>query len=162
MWWLFGGDCIPDLHDPRLAREAGRPTLSGEDQTNSRGRWVIHWTDSGTDAVIGGDANGDGTPDAIPRILDALDFGAARYEADGWRPILDDDGRGGDTNIDIYLRVVDVNGYSYPVAVSGKSGHSCYIEIDPTLATQGQVLESVAVHELHHCVQFAYTTETDP
>lgn len=160
MWWLLG-DCL-DLHDSRFAREAGRPELSGEEHVTARGRWVVHWTDSGSDAITGDDADHDGTPDAIPRLFDALDFGAARYEADGWRPILDDDGRGGDTGIDVYLRIVDINGYAHPVDVNGETGHSCYIEVDPTLSGQGTVLESVAVHELHHCVQYAYTIDTSP
>jgi uncharacterized protein (TIGR03382 family) len=162
MWWLLGPDCLPGLADPRFAREPGRPELSGEERVYSRGRWVAHATDAGTDAVDLADADADGIPDIVQRLFDALDLAAAAYEDEGWRPILDDDGRGGDANLDVYFRVVDINGYAYPVAVSGKAGHSCYMEVDPGLASQGRLLESVAVHELHHCVQFAYTTDSEP
>ena len=61
----------------------------------------------------------------------------------------------------MYLKEIDANGYAN--AIEGLDGaDSCFIRIDTGLgSTGGKILESVAIHELHHCVQYAYTTETD-
>ena len=143
------------------ARDA-RPGLSGPEQRATAGRFAVHYTTEGGDAVLGGDADADGVPDAVPRVLAALEDAEGIYLTDGWRPILADDGDGGGPEIDVYLVDVDINGYSVPVDVGASPATSCFIEIDPHRgADPGLILESVAVHELHHCVQFAYTDYAD-
>lgn len=138
-----------------------RPVLTGEEHTLAEGRFIVHYTNDGADAPTGGDGDGDGVPDAAPRLLAAILGAEAAYLEEDWRVILPDDGDGGNDAIDVYLKQVDINGYAYPVAVD--DGYSCYIEVDHTLAsTPGLVLESVGTHELHHCVEFAYTVEADP
>jgi hypothetical protein len=82
------------------------------------------------------------------------------YDADGWRPHGDDDGTGGSPAIDVYVGEIDANGYAVP-DLGGPDGTSCFLRIAPRLTVGGRVAESVVAHELHHCVEFRYTTTAD-
>jgi hypothetical protein len=56
----------------------------------------------------------------------------------------------------VYLRSLDAYGYATPVPTA--DGPSCYLQLDPANSVAGQVMASVVWHELHHCVQFRYST----
>jgi hypothetical protein len=137
-------------------RSAGRPDLSGPEQTlvSDGGRFVVHYTSEGDDAV---------DSSFPPRVIAGLELGLDAFAARGWRDVPPDDGDGGDAAIDVYLRVLDINGYAHPIERGDPGlGQSCYLEVDPGLADlPGEIVESVAIHELHHCVQFAYTSDGD-
>lgn len=142
-----------------LTARAARPTLSGPEELVADDAFAVHYTRSGADAVPPLDADTDGTLDLPQRVLAALDLAASAYAADGWRPVVPDEGGGDTPQIDVYLRVLDINGYAHPVTTA--SGATCWLEVDPTLGLGGQLIESVTAHELHHCVQYAYTPDAD-
>lgn len=145
------------------ARGSWRPVLSGPEHTvtTEDGSLVVHWTEEGGDAIAeAGDGDGNGLPDGIDRILDGLETGTAAYLADGWRPILMDEGGGGTEAVDVYVQDIEAFGYAWSQAVQG--GFSCWLALDPRNTDLGEgMAESVAAHELHHCVQYAYTAAAD-
>lgn len=155
---LTGLLCLPA---PRpadgLLERGGRPELSGVEQVLDHGAFRLHYTATGGDAVPPDDLDGNGQPDLVDRVAAALDLGEQAYLDAGYRALVPDGGEGGSEALDLYLRVLPVNGYAYPVAV--QDGYSCFMEIDPGLTSPGQILESVVVHELHHCVQYRYTVQ---
>ncbi len=155
---LFLSCVLFDLH--RGASE--RPELSGPEEVvvSDDGWFEIHFTREGKDAPSGPELEG-GLPEAVESILDGLDMGKAAFEEAGWRALVRDDGAGGSDAIDIYVRSLDANGYATPVPTSDGS-HSCYMQIDGSLGTLGYITESVAIHELHHCVEYRYSVDVAP
>jgi len=94
------------------------------------------------------------------RVLDGLEHGRETFLERGFRSAHPDAGEEGSDAIDVYISQLDSNGFA-SVADGADGETSCYIRINPDLgALGGEVVESVAIHELHHCVQFAYTTDT--
>lgn len=156
--------CIPGGSPAAALEERGglRPALSGPEETatSEDGVFTIHWTEEGEDRPGQySDLDGNGLPDAIDRILVGLTTAAAAYEDSGYRTVNSDGGGGDSAGIDVYVREIDAFGYAIPI--DGTFGTSCYMELDPHLDGLGAgVAESVAAHELHHCVQYAYTTAT--
>ena len=137
-------------------RDAGqRPDLSGPEEVvvSADGAFAVHFTREGGDAPSGGDA-ADGIPVAVHGVLDGLTLGTDRFAAEGWRPLVGDLGVGGSDAIDVYVMDLDANGYAN--SVPGPDGDSCYMRVDGGLAGLGRILESVALHELHHCVEYRY------
>ena len=136
-----------------------RPEISGtaEILDGEDGFFRIHFARDGADAVSGRDDDANGLPDYVERVLAALEYGRTRYAEDGWRPAVRDTGLGGSDALDVYLKGVDINGYAYPLVDEDPAGgFACFIEVDSDLVTAGQVLESIVVHELHHCIEFQY------
>lgn len=138
-----------------LLRGVGRPPVDGTVEEVVQGGFRVHFTRDGADAVPDADEDGDGLPDTIDTIRDALVDARSAYEADGWIPLVPDDGDGGGDEIDVYVRRIDAYGYATPVPVA--DGSSCHLQLDPATSPDGGVLRSVVFHELHHCVQFRYT-----
>lgn len=154
--------CLPeDLPAALWQRAEQRPRLSGEAVTvdTPDGRFRLHFTESGGDAPPD---VGEGVPASARRVLTALRQAEQAYLAQGFREIPRDSGFGGSDAIDVYLMDIDANGYAYPSRADDPDAVSaCWIELEPGLADSAPgVLESVAAHELHHCVQFAYTVQT--
>ena len=155
---LSGSPCVV------LPEERGgwRPSLSGPANTveTSDGSITVHWTEEGQDAIgLAEDEDSNGLPDGIDRILLGLETGLASYQADGWRPLVMDGGEGGTESVDVYVRDIESFGYAY--AEPTDAGGSCFVELDPHNHTLGEgMAESVAAHELHHCIQYAYTWQT--
>lgn len=138
-------------------RGAARPFVDGAVETlDADGGFRLHFARDGADAVPPNDLDGNGLPDAVDTVRDTLGAARTAYAGDGWRPLVDDDGGGGSGAIDVYLRSLDVYGYATPVPTA--DGPSCYLQLDPANSVAGQVMASVVWHELHHCVQFRYTT----
>ncbi|MEQ1507795.1 MAG: hypothetical protein ABMB14_36540, partial [Myxococcota bacterium] len=144
---------------PPLWREAPRPALSGPVEDLDAGRFRVHFTRTGADAPPADDVDGDGLPDQVGAIADALVDAEAAYLDEGWRPLAGDDGADGSDAIDVYVRDVDIYGYSTPVRRQDGTW-SCFVEIDRGATVVGSVARSVATHELHHCVEFRYTATT--
>jgi hypothetical protein len=157
----FGGGSPADL---LLERGEGRPVLSGPEQSvdSDDGFFTVHWTEEGPDRPGEmTDADGSGLPDAIDRILVGLQTAKQAYEQAGYRPVNHDEFGGETSGLDVYVHEIDAFGYAHPLAVG--AGKSCFIELDPQLQALGAgAAESVAAHELHHCVQYAYTTASHP
>ncbi|MCB9795211.1 MAG: hypothetical protein H6741_21115 [Alphaproteobacteria bacterium] len=166
MWpLLLAAPCLPpDLSSFLQRRDLPRPTLSGPDSQvdSADGRFRFHWTDYGRDAIPVEDLDGDGVPDIIARVEAALSLGLEVYAERGYRPLEPDNGWGGSAAVDLYFQVIDANGYAYPALPEDPEAvSSCYLQINTDLLELSTpVLESVVVHELHHCIQFAYTVET--
>ena len=123
-----------------------RPVLADEQtRATADGRFQIHYS-----AGLDGDA------------LDAFETGLRVtweefVDGDGWAAPPADDGRGGDDRIDVYLRTIDGNGFAHTDPATG--GTSCWMEVDPGVADVSRpTAQSVAGHELHHCLQFVQTT----
>ena len=90
--------CLPLMP----AERGGRPELSGPEQTldAADGRYRLHFTHSGDDAIPADDADDDGVADWAARALQALADGEQRYADEGWRLPMPDDGDGGSDAID--------------------------------------------------------------
>lgn len=141
-----------------LAMAQERPELSGPVETvdSADGAFRVHFTREGGDAPEPG---GSGVPEFVAGVLRGLEEGRSAFEARGYRALADDDGAGGSPAIDVYIRDLDINGYARGwQAADGVEGSSCWMEVDSFLDL-GRVPDSVAAHELHHCVEFRYTTE---
>jgi MYXO-CTERM domain-containing protein len=129
-----------------------RPVLTGPEEIvdTADGRFRIHFTPEGADA----------TDDDAVAWAEAgfAETWAEFVDGDGWPAPPPDLGEGGDDRLDVYLRDLDANGYAHEVPLpAGPTG--CWIELDPAVAaTLGETtFQSVAGHELHHCLQFAVT-----
>jgi hypothetical protein len=168
---LFALICLvaqPALAEPSCTedpeRGGGRPTLSGPVQTldSDDGFFRIHWTEEGMDAPTAqSDGDGNGQADFLDRILDGLTRGRGAFAEQGWREVLPDDGTGGSDAIDVYVKAIDANGYAFHAAKADDAdgASSCAVHLEGALGDSlDGILESVAAHELHHCVQYAYTT----
>jgi hypothetical protein len=151
---------VPVLTVLPMFRAAVRPAVDGTvEELVVDGTFRIHFTRDGADAVSDDDEDANGLPDQVDTVRDTLVRARDRFETDGWRPLAPDRGEDGGTEIDVYLRVLPTNGYATPVPAADGST-SCHVQLDPGSSVAGRVLESVTVHELHHCVQFRYTANT--
>ena len=138
-----------------------RPDLSGPEQTlaSDDGHYLLHYTTEGDDRIKGTDSDGDGVPDQLQEVLLGLAIGEEAFAERGYRPVNLDDGTGGSSAIDVYMMALDANGYATVTTSDAGQDDSCYMRLDPFNA--GAVLRSVAIHEQHHCVQYAYTFHPD-
>ncbi len=143
---------------PPLLRdgEGERPELSGPVQIVDDGLFRVHYTRQGDDAPLLTDDDENGQPDLVDAILRGLRRGQLEFAAEGWRPLRSDDGTGGTIAIDVYVK--DLGNYGYAIPVPALDGSlSCFIQVDSGAPVGGGTAESVAIHELHHCVEFRYT-----
>lgn len=161
---LASGPCVRLAGDDAPRGEL-RPVLSGPEQTVSTddGAWIVHWTDSGADRLAAlNDDDGNGRPDGLDAILLGLEAGTASFADHGYRPVVPDGGAGGTDAVDVYVRQIDAFGYAYPQFMGEDEGFSCYVELDPDNSNLGAATSaSVAAHEAHHCVQYAYTVDSE-
>ncbi len=81
-----------------------RPALSGPGLTHPTEHFVIHYTLDGEDAVTANDENGDGLPDFVEAVAEAMEHSwQHEVETLHWLPPLPDEGEGGDARLDVYL-----------------------------------------------------------
>jgi len=161
VWFITSTALAQPVCISTQARPSARPTLSGAAEVvdSDDGRFRVHFTRDGDD-VPGGVDGADGVPEMVDRVLDGLEIGRQTFLERGYRTAHPDAGEEGSDAIDVYITEIDSNGYATPVDGAADET-SCYIRINPDLGTVGgEIVESVAIHELHHCVQFAYTTDT--
>ncbi|HHO52472.1 MAG TPA: hypothetical protein ENK18_16790 [Deltaproteobacteria bacterium] len=153
--WLCAASLWANTRPPVHRLDARRPALSGPVEHAEIDGFRVHFTRSGSDAPPDDDTDADKLPDLVDAILAGLATGTTAFEEEGFRPLIGDGTAGGDDAIDVYVTDIDAYGYAIPTSTGGQ-GWSCYIEIDPDTDVFGRIAESVAVHELHHCVQFRY------
>lgn len=143
------------------------------------GRFRVHYTTDGSDAVPRIDANGDGVSDYVEECIASLEL-AWRVEVDtlGYLPPPSDNGAGGSDALDVYLRNLSKagpGGSSYygltsldiKVQSTPTERYTTWIEIDNDFAesdrdAQGNVsfatfgidaLRVTCAHEFHHTIQ---------
>lgn len=132
------------------------------------GKFLVHFTLAGPNAVPAADADGSGVPDFVEQVASVYDEVLGHYEALGFRPPRSDEGmpdNGGDGRFDVYL--VDFAGIGDGVYQTDTCGpekpSQCtgYMvqENDykgygyPSTLVANRILGS---HELFHAVQAAY------
>jgi hypothetical protein len=164
---------------------ANRPTLSGTVRTVDTRHFRIFYTLSGQDAVAIEDTNGNGIPDYVEVVGEALEFSWQTEIVDlGWSPPPPDRTFGGDERYDVYLQDLDFNvsgtaeggqGQMF-VGDNPRTGRielyssASFVRIDndfveilelglpvPSLI----ILRSTIAHELLHGLQFGYDA-TEP
>jgi len=168
LFLLLAAQALPCVVPPGAdAARGGRPDLSGTEQVlNSEdGFFAIHYTEEGEDRVQSlVDGDGNGLADPLDRILSGLVTARSAYQQRGYRTLVGDAGAEGSPAIDVYVVELEGNGFANAVpAEEGAEPWSCYIRLAADLTgTSGEILESVAAHELHHCVQYRYTTAAAP
>ena len=150
--------CVLPLN--QRAATYDRPELSGPEEVmaTADGQFLLHYTMEGDDAVQGNLGN-DGVPELVHWAIEGLEIGSDRFQERGYRPLIGDEGGGGTDALDIYMMDIDANGYAYPLDVGASQGNSCYMRLDNGLTIDG-VMQSVTIHELHHCVQYRYTARS--
>ncbi len=143
------------------------------------GRFRVHYTTEGSDAVPIADVNMDGVPDYIEVCIEALEF-AWRVEVDtlGYLPPPGDLGAGGSDALDIYVRDLSKagpGGSSYygltsldqKLKSTPRDTYSTWIDVDNDFAesdrdARGNVsfatfgtdaLRVTCAHEFHHTIQ---------
>lgn len=145
-----------------------------------QGRFRIHYTTSGPNAVPRADSDANGLPDYVDAGLEALDI-AFRVQIDsmGFRPPPSDNQDGGSPALDIYMVDLSKAGQSgtglYGVtrpdrllsSAGGVSRYTSFIEVDNDFAETDRnmfgrqpfatfgidALKATCVHEFHHSVQ---------
>lgn len=150
--------------DANTARGA-RPNLSGAEQIvlSEDGLFALHYTQEGEDRLQSvQDLDADGLPDVVDEVLAGLETARSAYLARGYLDVVRDAGGGGGPELDVYIVDLANNGFANAVpAEDGEEPWSCYIRLAADLTSQGgELLESVAAHELNHCVQYRYTTNS--
>ncbi|NVI98360.1 hypothetical protein HV824_09525 [Myxococcus sp. AM009] len=174
-----------ERHDAFVTWEAGlqagaRPTSPSampprfdegeavESVVSPGGRFRIHFSRSGSNAVPAADADGSGVPDAVETVASAYDRVAVFYEGLGFRLPLEDgwvgSDNGGDGRFDVYL--VDFGGIADGAfrldgcleTSSRCTGHMLQ-ENDfagYSYPSYGEAVDILASHEFFHAVQAAY------
>jgi hypothetical protein len=164
---------------------ANRPTLSGSVRTVDTRHFRIFYTLAGDDAVAIEDVNGNGIPDYVEAVAEALEFSwMIEVETLGWAEPPPDREFGGDGRFDVYLQDLDFN-----IAGTAEGGQgqlfvgdnprtarielyssASFVRIDNDF---GEILElgfpssavtfmrNTVAHELMHGLQFGYDA-TEP
>jgi len=158
-----------------------RPALSGPALSHATTHFKIHYTLHGEDAVSPADDNGDGLPDYVNAVAEALEYSwAEEVERLGWRSPVPDQGEGGDTRFDVYLQdQYDLFGYvethrgvngDNPTTPGQETGTTYgFLGLDNDYAADDfnddlpplDAMRTTVAHELHHAIQAAYD-DNDP
>ncbi len=152
-----------------LAKQLAAPVLSGTELTltSTSGRFMIHYTTSGTDAIP--------SMSWVQTVAQVFDDVANKYTALGWRlaPTMPA------APYDVYLRELSSKKlYGQTTTLTDSNGHiiflpsqgfpyaaPSYMEIDnnftddiyhPLTYTPLQSLQITAAHEYHHAIQYGY------
>jgi len=139
--------------------------LSGPEQVviSADGFFALHYTQEGVDRVQSvADLDDNGLVDVLDDVLLGLERARVAYRERGYRELVRDRGGGGGPELDVYIVDLANNGFANPVpAEEAAEPWSCYIRLAADLTSGSTtLLDSVAAHELNHCVQYRYTTES--
>jgi hypothetical protein len=141
--------------------------------------FCVHWVDQGLDAPRLKDANGDGIPDYVERVLAVAEHvHEIENEKLGWRePLSDGTLGGGEGDTDVYLAEIgpQLFGYAAPdrgqTEADGRASRHLhgYLVLDNDYepfefphTTQGRDLKVTIAHEYNHILQFGYDAYEDP
>jgi hypothetical protein len=179
------------LPQPRPTESRGRPTDNPDPNRNAytvpeaprspacEANFCVHWVAEGLDAPNLADANGDGIPDYVDRVLRVAEH-VHQIENDklGWRePKSDGRKGGGNGKTDIYLSEIggQLFGYAAPDRGQASRGHLLprrlhgYLVLDNDYSafefpgtSQMHDLEVTLAHEYNHILQFGYDAFQDP
>ena len=156
-----------------------RPDLSGPVLGYDTDHFRIHYTLSGEDAINEVDENGNGLPDYVEAVAEALEYSwDQEIRTMVWRRPIPDKEEGGDSRLDVYLEFQDTF-YGYVETLEGYVGDNPatgakevgaaygYIGLSHNYETNFfeenplDVMRTTVAHELHHAIQAAYD-DTDP
>jgi hypothetical protein len=176
---------------PRPTEARGRPTDDPDPNRNAytvpqaprspacAPHFCVHWVAEGIDAPSLADADGDGVPDYVRRVLAVAEH-VHRIENDklGWRePKSDGHEGGGNGKTDIYLSQIggELFGYAAPDRGQATKEHRIprrlhgYLVLDNDYSafefpgtTPTHDLEVTVAHEYNHILQFGYDAFQDP
>lgn len=160
--------------DPAALNHPDRPILSGEVEVYGTSHFLIHFTLSGRDAVSLRDDNGNGTPDFVEAVAEALEYSWQVIVEDmGWPAPPSDNGIGGDARYDVYLENIfddglagyTEGGYRSTIvgdnpntpALETRASHS-FIALDNDFQGKNvpalEIMQATAAHELVHAIQY--------
>lgn len=184
----MNGEDLPDLQfgpPEESTIDRGRPQLSGSGLTLGTEHFLIHYTQTGDDAVPSEDANGNEQPDYVEEVARALEYAwYAEIEYFDWAAPPSDEDIGGDGRFDIYLANILPSNYAgYTDSDRGpsvgdnpnspsiheiNSAHA-FIVLDNDYAeyedfripgiTLLEYMRTTAAHEFNHAIQFGYDSE---
>jgi hypothetical protein len=140
--------------------------------------FCVHWVAEGIDAPSLADANGDGVPDFVDRVLSVAEHVYSIENVKlGWRPPKSDGKKGGGNGkTDIYLAEIGgaLFGYAAPDRGQATKGHRLrrrlhgYLVLDNDYVrrefpgtTPLHDLEVTIAHEYNHILQFGYDAYQD-
>ncbi len=155
-----------------LAKQLAAPVLASEVTFKSaNGRYLIHYSASGSDAPPLADLNRNGVPDWVETVAQTFEDVANAYVARGWRLAP----TAGAAPYDVYMHDLAPQGLygqttsDQPIPSAGfANAFTSYLEIDNNFtdaifvnATGGpytplQSLQITAAHEYHHAIQYGY------
>jgi hypothetical protein len=171
--------------------ERGRPTDDPDPNRNAYSvpeaprsplcgpNFCVHWVAEGLDAPGLADADGDGAPDYVERVLTVAEH-VHEVENDrlGWREPKGDGRKGGGNNkTDVYLSQIggELFGYAAPDRGQASSQHRIprrlhgYLVLDNDYSafefpgtTPLEDLQVTVAHEYNHILQFGYDAFQDP
>jgi flagellar hook assembly protein FlgD len=142
-----------------------RPEYLPESYPSPSGRFLIHYTMSGSDAVSQEDTNGNGEPDYVEAAAKVFDSAyVLEVEELGYKEPVRDGTAGGDRAWDVYIRALwgsRTYGYTTPEKKAEGYGYTSYVEIDNNFedgySTSGlDALRVTAAHEFFHVIHFSY------
>ena len=176
---------------PRPTEARGRPTDSPDPNRNAYTvpeaprspacgvHFCVHWVAEGIDAPSLADANGDGVPDFVERVLSVAEHVHAVENGKlGWREPKSDGRKGGGVGkTDIYLSQIggELFGYAAPDRGQATKQHRIprrlhgYLVLDNDYSafefpgtSPLNDLEVTLAHEYNHILQFGYDAFQDP
>ncbi len=176
---------------PRPTEARGRPTDSPDPNRNAYTvpeapqspacgpHFCVHWVAEGIDAPSLADANGDGVPDFVQRVLSVAEHVHAVENGKlGWREPKSDGRKGGGVGkTDIYLSQIggELFGYAAPDRGQATKRHRTprrlhgYLVLDNDYSafefpgtSPLNDLEVTLAHEYNHILQFGYDAFQDP
>lgn len=132
------------------------------------GYFRLHYDTMGANAVPTADANTNGVPDYVEQCAAYCDTSLDVHIQLGYLLPPSDGTLGGDSLFDIYFENMSYYGYAIPEGSGPNAWNDAYshmvlnnnfVGFPPNNDPEGQVpgsAKATAVHEFHHCVQFAY------
>src|SRR6266576_3098042 len=148
-------------------------TVGEHDPPYCSAHFCIHWVDSTDDAPSLADDNGNGVPDYVETMDGVFEHVYDVENAQlGWRPPKPDEGLGGDSRTDVYIKQLgpsQIFGYSAPDPGQRARSQSAYLVMDndyrqseyPRYSNPLPPMEVTAAHEYNHVLQFGYDVLQD-